>query len=377
MRAALALTAVLSTAGGIVAHGIYFLAHAAYGFDDRSNLWLAIALFLPYVPAALLAAPLARRIGARTALHLANLLTIVAGVTLAFEPPAWVLWLAAPLYNGAAGLMWPLVEAYVAGGRHGPGLHKAIGAFNLTWSLTLAPALWIVGIGGEDLWVSFGALLALQLVGAVAIAALPAAPPAHDADAAAPIDARYPKLLRSTRVLVPVSYVLLDALSPLLPGVWGRLGVDAAQGPLLSSTWMLARFGVFAVLAAWSGWRGRPAALVAGALVLLAGFAAALTGSSVPAVLVGLVAFGVGQGTLYYQALYYGMAVGKGEVDSGGKHEAVIGLGYLGGPALALLGLAVGVPPVHAVGAVATLGVAAGLGPWAVRRAPDAGRNAG
>lgn len=373
MRAALLLTAVLSTAGGIVAHGIYFLTHAAYGFDDRSNLWLAVALFVPYVPAALLAGPAARRFGARRSLHLANVVTLLAGIVLALEPPAWVIWLAAPAYNAAAGLMWPLVEAYVAGGRHGPALHRAIGAFNLTWSFTLAPALWIVGLGGDALWVSFGALLLLQLVAAAAIQALAPAPASPDDASTEPVGASYPRLLRATRVLVPVSYVLLDALSPLLPGVWTRLGVAAAHAPLVSSTWMLARFGIFAVLAAWPGWRGHPGALFAGALALLGGFAAVLVGDAVPLVLVGLLAFGAGQGTLYYQALYYGMAVGKGEVESGGRHEAVIGLGYIGGPALALLGLAAGIPPVHAVGALATLGVAAGLAPWVRTRRLTAG----
>ncbi len=367
MRPALLLAALVSTASGIVAHGIYFLTHAAYGFDDRANLWLAIALFVPYVPAALVAGPLARRFGARATLQATNLLMIAAGVVLALQPPAWAIWVAAPLYNGAAGLFWPLVEGYVAGGRHGPGLHRAIGGFNLTWSLTLAPALWIVGLAGDDLAVSFGALLALHLLGVAVIAALAPSPPPPDHEAAAPVAPDYPRLLRSARVLLPISYVLLDALAPLLPGVWARAGMDGALGPALSSTWMLARFGVFVALFRWSGWRGHPAALLAGAAALLGGFGAALSGASVAVVLVGLVAFGVGQGTLYYQALYYGMAVGKGEVDSGGTHEAVIGLGYLGGPLLALGGLALGVTPVYAVGALATLGVAAALGPWARR----------
>lgn len=368
MSPALVLAALVSTAGGIVAHGIYFLANAAYGFDDRQNLWLAVALFLPYVPAALLAGRVGRRLGARTALHLTNAVMIGAGLALAAHPPAWGLWIAAPLYNAAAGMIWPLIEGYVAGGRHGAGLHRAIGRFNLTWSLTLAPALWVVAWAGDNLAISFGALLALHVVGAFVIARLPAEPPPLD-HTAEPVAAHYPALLWSSRVLLPVSYMLLDALSPLLPGLWARMGVTGQAGAALSSTWMLARFLVFALLARWSGWRGRSAPLFLGAIAMLTGFAAALSGGSAASVLAGLVAFGAGQGTLYYAALYYGMAVGKGDVDSGGRHEATVGLGYLGGPTLALLGLAAGIPPVHAVGALATLGVAAGLAPW-VRRRP-------
>lgn len=364
MRPALLLTALVSTAGGIVTHGIYFLARAAYGFDDADNLWLAAALFLPYIPAALVAGPLARRFGARTSLNVANTILILAGLALATRPPEWGLWVAAPLYNAAAGLLWPLIEGYVAGGRHGEGLHRIIGTFNLTWSLTLAPALWIVGIAGDDVTTTFAFLVALHLVGAAAITRLPANPPPLDHETATAVGADYALLLRSSRVLLPISYLLLDALSPLLPGVWARAGVDGALGPALTSTWMLARVAAFAVLVRWSGWRGRPVMLVTGAVALLGGFGLALGGGAVPVVLAGLVAFGLGQGVLYYGALYYGMAVGKGEVDSGGRHEAVIGLGYLGGPALALLGMGGGISPLIAVGTVAATGVVASAWGW-------------
>lgn len=363
MWPALLVTAAESTAGGVIAHGIYFLARAAWGFDDTDNLWMAVALFVPYVPAALLAGPVARRVGSRRTLQAANLVMIVAGLGLAAGLPPWTAWLLAPLYNGLAGMVWPIIEGYVAGGQHGPGLHRAVGRFNLTWSLTLAPALWIVALAGDDLRISFGALVALHLLVAAAASRLPANPPPAD-HGAEPVAEHYPKLLRSCRVLLPVSYVLLDALSPLLPGAWEKVGVAASWAALLSSLWMLARFATFVGLVRWSGWRGRPAALLVGAVLLVSGFAVSLSAGTIPALLAGLLAFGAGQGTLYYQALYYGMAVGKSEVESGGTHEAVIGLGYLGGPGLALLGLAVGVPPIHAVGAVASGGVLVGLWPW-------------
>lgn len=369
MRKPLAIAAACSTAGGVVTHGIYFLAHSGYGFDDTDNLWLAVALFVPYVPAALAAGPLARRLGSRNALVLASVLQIVAGLVLAARPPAWGLLLAAPLYNGASGLAWPIVEAYVAGGRHGAALHRAIGAFNLTWATTLAPALWIVGLTGDRVELAFGALVALHLVALWPLLRLPADPAAPEAEAAAHVGRDYPLLLRASRALLPVSYLLLDTMSPLLPGVWVDRGVDVGLGAFLSSTWMLARLGVFVAMFRAHGWRGRWAALWVGGALVVGGFAAILGAPAAWGVVAGLVAFGVGQGMLYYGALYYGMAVGHGAVDSGGWHEAVIGLGYLGGPVLALVGLAAGVAPIHAVGAVATLGVAASLHPWWQARA--------
>ena len=346
---------------------LYFLARAAWGFSDTQNLALAAALFVPYVPAALLAGPIGRRVGARRALLVANAVMIVAGLGLAAQPPSWAAWVLAPLYNGLAGFCWPIIEGYVAGGRHGPDLHRAVGRFNLTWSLTLAPALWIVAFAGDDLRISFGALVALHLLIAAVATRLPAQPPPAD-HGAEPVGAHYAQLLRSCRFLLPISYLLMDALSPLLPSAWERVGVPAAWAATLSSLWMLARFSVFVGLVRWSGWRGRPGALLVGSALLVAGFAGALGALSVPTLVAGLIAFGAGQGTLYYQALYYGMAVGNAEVESGGKHEAVIGLGYLGGPLLALVGLFVGIPPIHAVGAVASGGVLVGLWPWLRRR---------
>lgn len=364
MRRILLLVAPLSVAGGIVGHGIYFLARQTYGFDDRQNLLLALAVFLPYVPGALLAGPVGRRLGHRTAIHALNAISVAAGLLLATTPPAWALWLLAPLYNAACGMFWPLVEGYIAGGRHGRDLHRAIGAFNLTWSAALAPAMWIVGAVGHSLGATFGALVALHMAVGLAALGLPRDPPRHAPEARGPSPASYRGLLRACRVLLPLSYMVVYALAPLLPTVWSRAGVDSSLGAALSSTWMLARFLAFLGLVLWSGWRGSGAFLVAGTAALLAGFGLVLGLPRLSAALLGLAVFGVGQGALYYAALYYGMSAGDDAVESGGTHEAVIGAGYLAGPMLALVGTAVSVGPVHVVGATATAGAL-----WAWRRA--------
>jgi hypothetical protein len=58
------------------------------------------------------------------------------------------------------------------------------------------------------------------------------------------------------------------------------------------------------------------------------------------ALIAGLAVFGVGMGVIYCSALYYAMAVGNAAVDAGGKHEALIGIGYGGGPICGLLAIA-------------------------------------
>jgi hypothetical protein len=56
----------------------------------------------------------------------------------------------------------------------------------------------------------------------------------------------------------------------------------------------------------------------------------------------GLVALGLGQGAIYYSAIYYGLAVGAAEVEAGGIHEALVGMGYFIGPGIGLLSFAAG-----------------------------------
>ena len=51
---------------------------------------------------------------------------------------------------------------------------------------------------------------------------------------------------------------------------------------------------------------------------------------------VGLAVYGLGKALVYMAALHYGLAVGKSEVQAGGKHEALIGCGYAVGPACGL-----------------------------------------
>jgi len=90
-------------------------------------------------------------------------------------------------------------------------------------------------------------------------------------------------------------------------------------------------------------------------------------------VVTGLVCFGLGHAMIYYAALYYRMSVGHAQVESGGTHEALIGLGYSVGPAVALVGEAVwvGNPRGGILAGVSVLVVVAGVfavRPWFGRK---------
>ena len=82
----------------------------------------------------------------------------------------------------------------------------------------------------------------------------------------------------------------------------------------------------------------------------------------------GLVLFGASHGVSYFASLYYAMVTGNGAVKSAGKHEGLVGAGFVLGPAAALVGrelgsfwhqaaagVLAGVSPIVAFGAVGGL----------------------
>ncbi|MBL1218707.1 MAG: hypothetical protein D8M59_14590 [Planctomycetes bacterium] len=340
-RWVLLYTAVASLTGGMVGHGAFFLADHLYDFTAVQNLWFGLALYIPYIPGAALAGRLTRShtLGAAATLRIVTVLMGLCALWLVFFHDRYSLWLAIPVYNMLAGAQWPIVESYVSAGSQGPEMRKAIGRFNLTWAMTLCPSLWIVGWLIDQPAIVFSLLTASHLTCAFLTLRWPANPPEHDAESQKlHTGPEYGQLLISARILLPVSYVVMYAFTPLLPSIWQKLGQANSIGAILSSTWMFARLAAFATMYVSRGWHGRWGALLLGSLLYIGGFALLLLAPTVWVALLGLVVFGAGQGMVYYCALYYGMAVGHAKVDSGGTHETVIGIGYASGPALGLVG---------------------------------------
>ena len=107
---------------------------------------------------------------------------------------------------------------------------------------------------------------------------------------------------------------------------------------------MAARVVAFTLMERWHGWHGRWSIPLIGAAILLIAFAGLiLAPTQLPldsariVFVVSLLGFGVGVGIIYTAALYYAMHVGAAEVDAGGVHETLIGIGYTIGPACGLV----------------------------------------
>jgi len=349
----LAFTAVASFATGTATLSIYFVtARPPYGFTPLQQYALGFLVGVVYTLGALLAARVRRAAlassGSSRALlaGLSLAMALVLCLPLATSSDASVFVLLA-LYAPLTGCFWPLVEAYVSGGRRAGELRSAIGRFNVTWSATLLPSFLLPPLLEHHSTRAVFVTLALAHLACLALLVPFRREPGehvHEHDDVHAVPTRYRELLRVHRVLHAMSYLVMYALSPYLPRLLERLGFTGFGASALAATWLLARVLTFFALERWHGWHGRWSVAVVGALCVLGGFGATLLapglGSVAPALVIpALLVFGAGLAALYTAALYYAFEVGGNE--GGGSHEALIGLGYSIGPAcgLAVLGL--------------------------------------
>lgn len=383
----LTLTFLASVGTGAVTLGIYFLTESALHYGRPRNYAIALVMGLCYMLGAagigrLLERRLTKILSTRAFAFLLLLAVgmtsclpvVVAGSTLAVPPP-WTIWTLIVAFGLLTGCLWPIVEAYISGGRRDSNLRSAIGWFNIVWASAVIVSMWLIAPYVERspmsvlLWVG-----AAHGLAALLLLPLPKHPPRHLDDSPHHFDPRYPPLLRIARVLLPASYLLISSLGPTIPAILGALGVGITWKAPAFSTWLVARLVTFAFLEYWHGWHGRWYPLIAGGIGLVLGFAVAILsprfGSfALPALFAALALFGVSAGLVYVASLYYGMEVGGSNVEDGGRHELAIGYGYAGGPLCGLLAvLLVGprsenldVAVVALVGPLAALIIIAGL----------------
>ena len=340
----LALAWLNSLGTGAVTIGVFFIADEQYGFSPARNALFGLLLGAVYIPGALGVGPgvraLARRasaVSSRAALAgLMALLAAACAIPLV-SPAEWTIWAFSLLYIPLTGAVWPLVESYISGGRRGESLRRAAGAFNFAWASAIPVAFWGMGPLLEQ-----RPLLVIALLGAVHLFCVPVAlmvppePGRHLEARSEPHPEVYERLLATFRRLLVLSYILMATIAPVMPWKLEGLGVRLAWQTALVSVWQTSQIAMFVMMRHWHGWHGRQRTPVWAAAALVAGFVLVIAAPSVLAIAIGLALFGVGLGGIYAGAFYYAMEVGDAEVDAGGKHEALIGLGRTIGPGAAL-----------------------------------------
>jgi hypothetical protein len=189
-----------------------------------------------------------------------------------------------------------------------------------------------------------GCVAAIQVVSLAIAARFDPVPARHEEEHVDPsTQQRAREQLPWFRALLPVSYLLFTALTPILPTTFGHLGIGIGWQAPLAATWMIARFLTFGALGVWRGWFGHFLTPWAGGALTGVGFALTVLApqllepaAALPLIVASLAAFGIGMGIIYTAALTYALEAGRSEVDAGGTHEALIGAGYLFGPAAGL-----------------------------------------
>ena len=364
----------LCSASGLITTGVYYITKETYSFSAVMNYALALMQGVTYIAGALAAGPLLRllckRAGVTTRTVLMALMLVMALLAavpwLAIHfaspsnttPAAWPIWLLIALYSPLTGMLWPIVESFLSGGKSGRTLRSCIGIWNIIWSSALVVmsvfiAPYIASKGHIAILVGGGFHLA-SLFPLLFFGQEPEPHP-HEEHAARSQDSRIlgEKLLVTFRMLLPTSYLVTTALTPFLPEQMKRLNIDAADFTILGATWLAARVLGFVILQSWHGWHERWWPTILAPLLLLIGLALSVfshlpmargsEGQSLALgiLIAGLIFHGLAMATIYTGAIYYAMEVGTAQVDAGGTHEALIGVGYSAGPLCGLLAAAI------------------------------------
>src|SRR5262249_34613395 len=57
---------------------------------------------------------------------------------------AWAAWVLMAVYSPMTGVLWPIVESYMSGGRSPRQLRASMGTFHVVWSSALVAGYWIM-----------------------------------------------------------------------------------------------------------------------------------------------------------------------------------------------------------------------------------------
>ena len=387
------LEALNSLAAAYYFNYLFFYMGDHFGFGNRQNLLLTVLHGFFYTLSAGSAGRFAHRFGHLFALWvgfggmgLALLIGSLLPHFLGFSRSCLLAELGVLLlWTFSMCLTWPTLQALLS--RHeAPGeMARTAGTYNVVWSSCAAVSYLTGGallerFGGETLfWVPVGLhvlelLLLLTLPGEKILlgaksAPSPAATPAKPALNPRPIS-RVRTFLYLGWLANPFAYMAINGILPVIPQLADHLGLSHAAAGLVCSVWFWVRLATFIFLYLWPGWHYRFRWLLAAFIALSLSFTGILLSPNIALLILAQVVFGCAVGLIYYSSLFYSMDGGESTGKRGGFHEAAIGLGVFGGPAVGASALAIwphaANAGVLAIGTVLALGLLPFL--WIYRR---------
>ena len=367
----------------LVHRGVYFYTREALGFGENENLLLALCMGAVYVIGALPSHRTAKWLGNRRAV-LCLLATQILMLALVYHwPRGWILTAGFLVFSCLNAMMWPIVESYVSAGLTPMEASRAIGKFNVAWSVSVPLSVWasgpIIHHLGAGLFLCAAGGMVVPILLVLGLQPKPPCLAADHPERPSPGRIRWlSALMVSSRSSMVAGYAMLFVLSPLLPVLLSNLGYTVVAQTALAGCLDAGRAVIFAAMQKTQYWHGRRSVLALVAILMPMGFLLALSGGQGGVIAVGLLLFGASHGVSYYASLYYAMVTGSAAVKSAGMHEGLVGAGFVLGPTSALVGRQLGSLWHHAaagiLAGVATIVVAGALGGlWPLLRASRTG----
>jgi len=350
---------------------LFFFMRDRFDYGNLENLLLSAANGFIYMFAAFYGGRFAQRFGYFRALRVGfgtMGLALAAGAEVGSLSGQW---LVMAVWTMGMCFTWPTLEALVSEGETLRTLPRRIGIYNLTWAGGSALAYFAGGallewLGSRSLFLVPAGLHVVQLILVQwlerASKTLVLASPLKDLGA--PLEMPTGRYARGRAknfqqlawLANPFAYVAINTIIAVIPGLAKQHDLTPMWAGFFCSLWFFARFAVFGVLWLWPGWHYRFRWFVSAYTLLLVSFAVILLSPALWPVLLAQVAFGAAVGLVYYSSLFYSMDVGETKGEHGGIHEAAIGAGIFGGPAMGAAALAL-FPAYAAAGAWAVAGL--------------------
>ncbi len=334
-------------------YDIYFYTKFQFHFGALQNLLLAALLGGVYAFGAYYGGRFAQKFGYFTAIRCgAALMAVVFLIGSQFQGLPAAL---AVIVVGDAGmaLTWPGLQGLMSEGEPPVRLQSLVGIYNFVWAGAGALAYFAGGFLLQKLgWNSIFYVPAVLLLLEMGLAfwlerAAQRQPPAElDRPLLRPVAEGYrspvsPVLfLKMAWLANPLAYLAINTVIPTIPTLASHFEFTPMQAGFVCSIWLFARAGAFVWLCLWPKWHYRFRFLAGSFVAMIVSFGTMLLARNLWELIASQTIFGLAIGLIYYSSLFYSMDVGETKGEHGGIHEAAIGAGNAGGPALAAAALA-------------------------------------
>ena len=350
-----------------------------HGFTQLDTLWLLAGFGTIYAICSALSGRFAHRYGYFTSLAVGfGGLMLANGVGCVWQALVGQI-VALGIWSVAVCFTWPTLEALCSEFETPDRLPDRLGLYNVVWSVLQAVGVAAGGIvvtllGAKALYlvpmaIHGGQLLQLPRLRRKRMAYIATHHPGTDKPPIHPPGgpAHFQTL---AWIANPLAYMAANVLTASLPTMALRLHLTQAEAGVWLGVWNWVRSLTFLGLWYWAGWHYRFRLFLTASLAVCGGFLTMMLARSLPVMLAGELGFGLGIALIYYSSIFYAMDGSDSHGESGGTHEALIGLGLGGGPALTALAVIwTGSPVSAALAVTGLLGTGIGVVGWVQRRA--------